>query len=151
MCCGTGTGTGTAGTVTFCLSGTGTRTRMHYGSGYRIEFGAGSNIKCNEKVKKSKLEASFLGNNAAADIEKARFCRIFLLLENCEIVWIRNQNRSRSRSRNQNFLDVGTATAIAIPVPKHCFKKLCFSHQSITIIIRLLLSFLTLYNINTYV
>jgi hypothetical protein len=56
---------------------------VHYGSGSRIEFGSGSNIKCNEKVKKSKREASFLWNNAAADIEKARFCRIFLLLENC--------------------------------------------------------------------
>jgi hypothetical protein len=43
-----------------------------------------SNIKCNEKVKKSKREASFLGNNAAADIEKARFCRILLLLESCD-------------------------------------------------------------------
>jgi hypothetical protein len=68
-----GNRTGTAGTVTFCLSGT--VTGMHYG--YRTGFGSGSNIKCNKKVKNQKGEANFLENNAASDIEKARFCTIF--------------------------------------------------------------------------
>ncbi len=48
---------------------------MHYG--YRTGFGSGSNIKCNKKVKNQKGEANFLENNAASDIEKARFCTIF--------------------------------------------------------------------------
>ncbi len=66
-------GTGTAGIVTFCLSGTGTR--MHYSSG------SGSNIKCHRKVK-IKKEANCLENNAASDIEKARFDTDFFL-RNC--------------------------------------------------------------------
>jgi hypothetical protein len=53
QCCGTGAGNGikTAGTATFCPSGTGTV--MHSGS--RTGFGPGSDIKCNTKVKKSKI------------------------------------------------------------------------------------------------
>ncbi len=58
--------TGTSGTEIFCLSGT--RTGMYYGS-----------IKWNKKVKN---ETSW--NNAASDVEKARFCTILMLLENCQ-------------------------------------------------------------------
>jgi hypothetical protein len=67
--CGTGAGTGirTAGTVTFCLCGT--ETVMHSGYGSGTGFGLGSNIKCNTKVKNLKLEANFLGKNAAFSIE----------------------------------------------------------------------------------
>jgi hypothetical protein len=58
-----------------------------------------------EKVKKSKMTAEFLGNNADYDIEKARFCPNFLAVEKnvLNIVW--------SRSRNQNLPKVGTGTA----------------------------------------
>jgi hypothetical protein len=51
---------------------------MHSGSG------TGSNIKCNTKVKKEKkLDANFLVNNAASNIEKERFFTNFLLVKNC--------------------------------------------------------------------
>jgi hypothetical protein len=39
--------------------------------------------KWNKKSKNKKREAYFLGNYAASDIEKARICTKFLLLENC--------------------------------------------------------------------
>jgi hypothetical protein len=85
------------GTVTFCPIGT----EIHYGSGTGI--GSGLNIKWN---KNSIKENNFLENNAASDIEKARFCAKFLLLVNwINIVWIRN--------RNQNFSKVGTETGTA--------------------------------------
>jgi hypothetical protein len=76
-CCGTGAETGTAGTATFCLSGTGIGTSMHLGSG------SGSSIKIIQKSKNQKLEASFLGNNSASRMEKAKFYNKNLLLKNC--------------------------------------------------------------------
>jgi hypothetical protein len=66
-------GAGTARTVTFCLCGSGS------GISSRTGFGSGSN----KKVNKSKMRGNFSGNHAASDIEKARFCTHFLLLENC--------------------------------------------------------------------
>jgi hypothetical protein len=65
--CGTATGSGTTGTANFFHSGT--RTLIHYGSSSGNGFGPGPNKKCNTKVKKSKLEANSLGNNAAFNIE----------------------------------------------------------------------------------
>jgi hypothetical protein len=56
---------------------------MHSGSRYGSGYGPGSNMKCNRKVKSQKLEANFLGKNAAYSSEKARFCTIFLVLKNC--------------------------------------------------------------------
>jgi hypothetical protein len=52
------------------------------------------------------MEDKFLENNAASDIEKARFYAKFVLLVNwINTVWIRN--------RNQNFSKVGTGTGTA--------------------------------------
>jgi hypothetical protein len=59
QCCGTGTGT--ARTVTFRISGTGTGMQYGSGSGSRTEFGYESNIKQNQKVKKSKLRYQLSG------------------------------------------------------------------------------------------
>jgi hypothetical protein len=55
---------------------------MHYGSGSETGMDPDPTQKLNKKVKKSKLHASFQGNNAASDNEKARFCTNVLLLEN---------------------------------------------------------------------
>jgi hypothetical protein len=71
LCCGTRAGT--AGTVNFGLSGT--RTVMRSGSG--TGFGLGSNIKCNTNIKNKKIEADFLGNNAASGTERQDFAQIF--------------------------------------------------------------------------
>jgi hypothetical protein len=54
---------------------------MHSGSCSETRAESGSNIKCNIKAKKEKLEAKFLGNNMASSIGKARFVKKFLLFE----------------------------------------------------------------------
>ncbi len=54
-------GAETAGTVTFYLSGTGTLKFSGSGSDYGTKFGPGSNIKCNSKVKKSKINGQLSG------------------------------------------------------------------------------------------
>jgi hypothetical protein len=54
--------------------------------------------------------AIFLGNNAAPSTEKARFCKLLLLLKNsAKQVCIRNP----SRNRNQIFSKVRTGTGTA--------------------------------------
>ncbi len=68
-----GTGTGSAGTVNFCLAEP--ECVSGSGSGSGAGFGSGYNIKSNKKSK----EGNFLGNNAASDIEKVRFCTNFIL------------------------------------------------------------------------
>jgi hypothetical protein len=52
------------------------------GSGSGAGFGSKSNIKSKKVLKNLKLENNFLGNNAASDIEKARFCANFNLWKN---------------------------------------------------------------------
>ncbi len=59
------------------LKGTGTVMNSDSGIGFPPE----SNIKCNTKVKKEKLQDNFLGNNIASRIEKERFCTNFLMFE----------------------------------------------------------------------
>jgi hypothetical protein len=52
------------------------------------------------------MRTNFLGNNADSDIEKARFCTNFLLLDNyAKYFW------NRIRNQNQNLSKVGTGTA----------------------------------------
>jgi hypothetical protein len=76
---------------------------MHYGSGFGSGFGSGSNIKCNEKVSKNlKMRGQLYEKKAASDIEKARFCAIFMFLENCAKYCL---------DPEPNFFKVGTGTA----------------------------------------
>ncbi len=69
------------------------------------------NIKWNTKVKKSKKKKfkkdNFLGNYAASDVKKARFCTVYLF-KLLNMVWI----RFRILIQNRNFFIVGNGTAI---------------------------------------
>ncbi len=115
QCCGTGT----AGTVILCLGGTGTG--IYYGSssgsGSGTGFGAGSNIKQNKNSKNQKCKANFLGNNAASDTEKARFC------PKCTLYCLEPEpkhSQSRNRNRNKSLWFHNTGFAYG------CF---CFVHN----------------------
>ncbi len=63
--------------------------------------------------KNKKCDANILGNNAALDIEKTKFCTNFLLLKTVlNIVGVRN--RIKNKSRHLNFSKVGTGTGTAM-------------------------------------
>jgi len=98
------------GTVTSCLNGTGAGIRYGSGSGSGTGFVSGSKIKWNKTVKKSNLEASFLGKMLILTLKRQAFAQIFFCWKIVlNFVWIRNW----SRNRNQNFSKVGTGTGTA--------------------------------------
>jgi hypothetical protein len=87
---------------------------MHYGSGAR--FGSGSNITWNKKKLKIKNErTTFWANNAASDIEKARFVTNFFCRKRLNIVWKPEpklfQSRNRNRNRNKSLGSASLQTA----------------------------------------
>ncbi len=73
QCCGTGTKT--AGIATFALA----EPECITVPVPKPDLDPDLTYVRNEKVKESKLRATFLVNNAASDIEKARFCTNLLL------------------------------------------------------------------------
>jgi hypothetical protein len=89
----------------YSASGSGTGMPSGSGSG----TGSGSNIKLNTKVKKNqKWEANFPGNSAASNIEKARFCAIFVV----EKLYLLNTilSGSEPRTGTPDFSKYGSTT-----------------------------------------
>ncbi len=115
----------------FLLSGTGTG--MQYGSesGFGTRFESGFNIKFN--FKKSKLKGQLSGKLAASDIKKARFCAIFLFLENCATFYLDPEpvtgsvpgTRSGTGTKTFPKSEPEPEPHHAIAVPQHWFLYTC--------------------------